>query len=542
MSNGNETPQQAVNERLAELEAKSEGKLQGLVDRVASFFWNGVKDTFIIAFTVLSQMSEQFLDNLIGKPVRVISRIFSESHKPIEDIKLSELFSREADPHVIVDRLFDATKSNDLVSWLFSAFQYITALVMLTIADSSVINEMSRQELNTKFRPSLIPLNNVINSIFRNPESVGRMKEIMSQYGFKDNDMDILINTSRQLLSNDILRDAFLRGKIDEAEFDKGLESLGISDENIKIIKSVLYRIPPVNDIITMAVREVFSPEIAEKFGQYEDYPQEVSQYGQQAGISDEWLRRYWAAHWALPSIRDGFEMLHRGVISQDELQMLLRAADVMPFWRSKLTAISYNPLTRVDVRRMYALGVLDEEGVTKAYKDLGYNDINAQLMTEFTVKYTTQSEKELTKTDIINLYKDHGIDTEEALKKLQAIGYTKDNADLLLYKADYEMYRSYKNDIIKYVESGYVAGKLSQGDVISKLGKLDLPSDQINYLINSWDTKRDNKVKTLTLDNLKAFFKSNIINTNELRSELKELGYNEQDVDRFVMLFSKER
>ncbi|GAH79863.1 unnamed protein product, partial [marine sediment metagenome] len=70
-------------------------------------------------------------------------------------------------------------------------------------------------------------------------------------------------------------------------------------------------------------------------------------------GLSKEWSERYWAAHWNLPSPQQGFEMLHRGVINVSELNMLLRALDVMPFWRDKLTAIAFRRLTRVDIRRM---------------------------------------------------------------------------------------------------------------------------------------------------------------------------------------------
>ncbi|GAH93918.1 unnamed protein product, partial [marine sediment metagenome] len=44
--------------------------------------------------------------------------------------------------------------------------------------------------------------------------------------------------------------------------------------------------------------------------------------------------------HWSLPSPSQGFEMLHRGVIDEAELNMLLRALDIMPFWREKLTKV----------------------------------------------------------------------------------------------------------------------------------------------------------------------------------------------------------
>ncbi|GAG78096.1 unnamed protein product, partial [marine sediment metagenome] len=87
------------------------------------------------------------------------------------------------------------------------------------------------------------------------------------------------------------------------------------------------------------------------------------------------------------PSPQQGFDMLHRGVISDDELNMLLRALDVMPFWRDKLTQIAFRPLTRVDVRRMYKQGVLTETEVYESYLIAGYNEQNAERMAEFTVR-----------------------------------------------------------------------------------------------------------------------------------------------------------
>ncbi|GAH07016.1 unnamed protein product, partial [marine sediment metagenome] len=74
----------------------------------------------------------------------------------------------------------------------------------------------------------------------------------------------------------------------------------------------------------------------------YEDYPKPLETWAAKKGLSKEWSQRYWAAHWSLPSASQGFEMLHRGIINQSDLNMLLRALDVMPFWREKLTGIAY--------------------------------------------------------------------------------------------------------------------------------------------------------------------------------------------------------
>ncbi|GAI98193.1 unnamed protein product, partial [marine sediment metagenome] len=177
-----------------------------------------------------------------------------------------------------------------------------------------------------------------------------------------------------------------LRQDPELSNLDKQLKRIGIHDNYLPLYKELAYQIPPVADIITMAVREAFTPAIAEKFGQYEDYPPDLETWAEKKGLSREWSERYWAAHWSLPSAGQGFEMLHRGLINYNELDMLLRALDVMPFWREKLTGIAYRRLSRVDIRRMYGVGVLDEKEVYEAYLELGYNERDARRMSDFTV------------------------------------------------------------------------------------------------------------------------------------------------------------
>ena len=95
------------------------------------------------------------------------------------------------------------------------------------------------------------------------------------------------------------------------------LRRIGIHDNYFDLYKELAYQIPPVADIITMAVREAFTPSIAAKFGQYQDFPEPLELWAGKKGLSPEWAKRYWAAHWSLPSPQQGFQMLHRGLITQ---------------------------------------------------------------------------------------------------------------------------------------------------------------------------------------------------------------------------------
>jgi len=217
---------------------------------------------------------------------------------------------------------------------------------------------------------------------------------------------------------------------------DTELKKIGIHPNYTDVYKTLAYQIPPVADIITMAVREAFTPAIAEKFGQYQDFPADLEKYAGQKGLSEDWAKRYWAAHWALPSPQQGFEMLHRGIIDRSELDMLLRASDVMPFWRDKLTQIAYRTLTRVDVRRMYKEGVLSEREVFEAYQDHGYSDENAERMAEFTVKQTLTSLSKFTSSDIIKAFTNRMIDRGAATSLLRDIGIRPEDAKYILSPA----------------------------------------------------------------------------------------------------------
>src|SRR5262245_62886529 len=81
---------------------------------------------------------------------------------------------------------------------------------------------------------------------------------------------------------------------------------------------------------------------------------------------------------------------------------------------------ISYKPSTKVDVHKMYDLGVLKIEDVKKAYKDLGYNEENAQRLSDFVAVDTVESQIGTVKSKLLTLFR-KGIVSEEELRAFLA-------------------------------------------------------------------------------------------------------------------------
>ncbi len=336
----------------------------------------------------------------------------------------------------------------------------------------------------------------------------------------------------------------FHRDLISKEDLGKALHQKGYSGDYKKAMTEASFLIPPITDLITMAVREAFSPEVAERFGQYEDYPKEMTPWGEKQALSEEWLRRYWAAHWALPSPQQGFEMLHRGVIDQSDLDLLLRALDVMPFWRDRLVQIAYTPFTRIDIRRMHKIGVLSEGDVLRSYKDLGYDEAKAKTMTDFVMKLNAPPDaddeadlKELSRSNVVGFYSDGLILREKALTLLSTMGYTTDASLLYLDSADLDEQRKERKDSINLTLALAKAGVISFVEAEDRLRKLGLETYEVSKAIITLVRERERTTKLPSRAESEKMLKLGIIKLEEYKELLSIFGYSEKWANNFATL-----
>lgn len=353
-----------------------------------------------------------------------------------------------------------------------------------------------------------------------------------------------LIDAGKQTPTLDTLLEMLNRGFIDRRLYDLAVRRNAIHPDFVDAYLRLGDRLPPLTDIIAMAVKEAFTPSIAEKFGQYEDYPQQLTALARQQGISEEWARRYWAAHWDLPSPSQGFEMFQRRVIDRDTLIQLLRALDVMPFWRDKLIQISYNPLTRVDVRRMHQLGVLTPQEVESSYLDAGYSPENAKRLAEFTVKYNDgelddarSRDKDLTKTEITTAYKDKLIDASTYRSMILALGYDERETAVIVGIADYQLATAERKDKIDALTARYKAREIDRAAYAGGLAALNLPAYSIDAYLAKADLADTAKVKRPSDGELDKMYFWKVLSEDEYRQALLDSGYSNYWVDKIVRL-----
>ncbi|GAI17348.1 unnamed protein product, partial [marine sediment metagenome] len=222
------------------------------------------------------------------------------------------------------------------------------------------------------------------------------------------------------------------------------------------------------------------------------------------------------------------------------QLDKLFMAVDIMPWWRDKLEAISYNPLTRVDVRRVFKMGIIDREQVLRTYLDLGYNDEKAEWLTKFTEMQNTEADRDLTKAEILSAYDKSIIDQGTCNDMLLDLGYSQDEVNILITVKEYQTVKEIKSRELKRIQKYYLAGAYSANQAIIELGKLDLVGAEQDSLMKLWDSDKMAKLKMPSKKELDTFFSNEIINEPQYRSELDKMGYKGIYVEWYITLIKK--
>ena len=470
-----------------------------------------------------------------------------------------------------------------------------TAIVMslVTSAASSAFSgwlEKSRQWSWKRARPGMlgpVELRELINRRMIQPEDA---IEHLKNQGFKDDDIVRLLDLRQQLLNLGEVVSLWRREEITDTEFEIRLEALGFQGSDQEHIRTLAFAIPSVRDVILFGVREVFDLDFAIEFGQLEGADDRqiallrtrLGQFGggiegsvkamvhfaKQSGLSEEWALAYWASHWRLPSVTSLFDMVHRlapdiveanaedfkaiGInpdnlaFTVSDLQRQLRAQDYTPAFRERLTALSFKPLTRVDVRRMHRLGLIDDAGLVVRYRMLGFAPADARLMAKFTIDYnfrpTANEAKEigdLTRTQILTFFENGYLERGDAVGALVEAGFGPNVAETFVALRELDILEDTQKQQLRGIRERFNARLMNFNDAVVALDALLIPAQQRDAIIADMEATIAGRVRMPTPSQLDNLLKENIITRPIYIQTMIDLDFERVWADRLANLNS---
>lgn len=324
------------------------------------------------------------------------------------------------------------------------------------------------------------------------------------------------------LLGAGEILELYRRGEHGLAAFQDALHKLGYSAEDTASLEKLAARIPGPSDLVTFALREVWRTDLRPELLS-PNAPGEYYDWMAKQGFSRHFAENYWASHWVLPSVRQGFEMFWRiPEFTEGDLRSLLTRLDILPRYHDNLLAIAYAPWTRVDIRRMHKLGVIpDRAGLERAYGDIGYHGAQLSGIVDFTIAYNAEEERDYTRTDILAAYEMGRFNRSEALGALVSIGYSELLADVWLSKADLSRANKYARERIAQVKTLFRGKRITRTEAHTQLTSIPIPSAEADAYLELWDVTREALVGRPSKSELRRFFLQNILEESEFRGEL---------------------
>lgn len=348
------------------------------------------------------------------------------------------------------------------------------------------------------------------------------------------------------------------RQHIDVNQLVDLLEKNGVKDSfwQQRFVRLAKY-VPGPTDLISFMTRDVFDKQVVKDLGLDDEFTDKVNENTQPFmdanGIDAETLKLYWRAHWQMPSPQQIAEFVHRlrpddrdpddpykdVVFTIKDAEKLLRIADYVPGTIGYYLATSYRPLTRVDARRAYEIGVLDNLGLYRAYLDLGYTKHAANSLVAFTIQESGPKRAKRqglpAPAEILKWYRQLAVTRGEADGLLQAAGLTDEQSKTYLDTADTSIRSERRAKTLASYKRRYMTGEFDDQQIVDPLASAGLDPTRITDVIAGWKLERDAKHKQPQVGEMCNWYSRGLITIEEYYRRCLNLGYSTVDATRVV-------
>lgn len=524
-------------------------------------FWQTLTKFFSKAGELLNNPGDKATDFILAKQEAARQSVVDtvEQQKKKLDNIINKLQAGDYTSwHEVIDDFSAMGGSGSLLQGLLNFGILLTFPVRAILAGGEPIASELKHLSQAEHPVQLLDPQSYVIYLLRSPTQRKWAMEQLGKLGLNESQISALVTASLRIVPPDQIIAAKLRNFIDTNTADRLLGASGFDDENKKIIEELAQFIPPINDQIMFLVKEAYNEDAIRRYQLDSPEYRQLIDIGRKIGLSEEWIRRYWIAHWQYPSPNQVMEMWHRRNsepelkgFSQQDVDEYLKVADYSPAWRPRLRAISFNPLGRIDVRRIYKAGGKSDEWLKVHYEANGYNEQDVRDLVEWTKNtQLPEDESELSKLNdkvqstLENRYLAGAINATEASNILRYLG----KSDMYISKAlpALDLIRSLSGlhnetqDLAVKVKAATLSAK-TRGNISNTQAKRLLVStgmsdEQATLNLHYADLQYQVKLKEQAQNTYQTQYAVHNIDESEFRSGLSGYEFTKDEIDKAFM------
>lgn len=428
--------------------------------------------------------------------------------------------------------------------------------------------EVNQQGINNDKFDTLVELarNRASESVILDLVNRGEMSEDFAvaelrRLGYDTGEAGFILATRRLLLTPAALADMTVRGILTEQDAAAVAQQSGLSNEDFHALVLDTGEPPGIQDLLFLnrrgfidtdrlthgirqsRVRDEWIPDVlnltftpmstadaiegAVQGHLTEDESRAIT--AQNGLLPEHWQPLYDTAG-NPPGVQDMISMYHRGVLTLDELIQGIKESRLKNKYIQKVIDAGVTLPPERTIVSLVSKSALDPTAAMDLLLRRGYSqDIATALLSEaHTTK--TQKTRDLTESQLVALYEDQAIDGTQLHDMLASLGYDDSEIGWITTLADLRRLKKFNDAAISRVHSQYVGYKITDTDVTTTLDALGIAPNQRDDLLTLWGIERTVTTKQLTLTQIEAAFKKQVITAQDAYTRMQGIGYAADD------------
>jgi len=343
-----------------------------------------------------------------------------------------------------------------------------------------------------------------------------------------------------KLLTESAAKELWTLGLISTDEFKEYLAYQGYSDEKIELLKKAL-----INDLVSGKVATLVRLRLLDE--------RKVIARLKEIGVPEDKAALAVHAAFAEPSLSVILKSLKAQRITKEEAVRWLKLqgysddAIALILDSAKEERIEADKqLTKSEILQMFRYHLIDEQTALNGLEALGYDPNEARLLIQLTkAKIPTErisKGRDLSKSDILQALRLGVISENEAVDMLKRIGYDDTEIGILLAINKRRMEKEpklrkrelVKSDVIKALRLGLITAEEAR----TYLRNLGYSDADISILLKFGEVHEE-RHRELTTSEIGRAFREGIISEAEAKAYWKNLGYGDWEIAVLLRLYS---
>lgn len=384
------------------------------------------------------------------------------------------------------------------------------------------------QELQKAHPDTVLPPADLVEAFVKGHIDRGKLHDQGAQSGYASDNLDLLAQSAGEPPGLSLLLEMYRRGIIPETSaaegvsLAQGIRESRLLDKWVASIEAIKYAVLDPGQAVAAALRGNLPFEVAQKLAE-------------QAGVdpADFVVMVHNAGN--PPSPGELNELANRGLIPDSgtgpdalTFQQGIAEGDSKNKWWPLLRKLGeYIPPPRTVTAMIREGSLTDEEGLAY-FKAAGLPDPLAQAYVRAAHKAGATTQKELTKAEVLAMYADGVLSAADAIKHLQTLGLSEADASELVKLQDVRGTIKLQNQLIGRLRSLYLAGKMSEQEVLHSLQGAGVSAEQQQQLLKTWQLERTTETTHYTAGEIATAYRYHLIDGETAMRALRAIGWDD--------------